>query len=422
LASLALALAIAAAALWATDAQADRRVALVIGNGAYANAPKLPNPPNDAQDIAAALKRTGFDVVLAIDADKAGMDDAEIRFARAARGADVAMFYYSGHAMQMNGINYLMPVDAKLADEADLRRMERVDDIIADLQQAKNLSILVLDSCRDNPLAEDLKRSIGRTRGLAITRGLAKIDNPQGMIVAYSTQANQTAEDGTGRNSPYTAAFLKNIEQPEEITTVFKHVAADVYQSTGQRQRPELSLSAIGDFYLKGRSIAVVPSPGPGPNPAPGPPSNPCAEAEAHWRSTESIGTPAAYQDHLDRFPTCAFAGLARAKIASLQRPPTPPPPAPPPPMPPSPPVAATGYLFPDSDRRYLTRAELSRLSSDQLRIARNEIYARKGRYFKDQQLAAYFGRMPWYKPYAWDVSLSAVEQANVTLIQSLEH
>jgi hypothetical protein len=417
-----LALAIATAALWATDAQADRRVALVIGNGAYANAPKLPNPPNDAQDIAAALKRTGFDVVLAIDADKAGMDDAEIRFARAARGADVAMFYYSGHAMQMNGINYLMPVDAKLADEADLRRMERVDDIIADLQQAKNLSILVLDSCRDNPLAEDLKRSIGRTRGLAITRGLAKIDNPQGMIVAYSTQANQTAEDGTGRNSPYTAAFLKNIEQPEEITTVFKHVAADVYQSTGQRQRPELSLSAIGDFYLKGRSIAVVPSPGPGPNPAPGPPSNPCAEAEAHWRSTESIGTPAAYQDHLDRFPTCAFAGLARAKIASLQRPPTPPPPAPPPPMPPSPPVAATGYLFPDSDRRYLTRAELSRLSSDQLRIARNEIYARKGRYFKDQQLAAYFGRMPWYKPYAWDVPLSAVEQANVTLIQSLEH
>ena len=84
-------------------------------------------------------------------------------------------------------------------------------------------------------------------------------------------------------------------------------------------------------------------------------------------------------------------------------------------------PVAATGFLFPDSDRRYLTRAELGRLPADQLRIARNEIYARKGRYFKDQQLAAYFARMPWYKPYAWDVSLSAVEQANVTLIQSLE-
>lgn len=411
------ALAFMAAALWAPDARAERRVALVIGNGAYRNAPKLPNPPNDAQDVAAALKRTGFDVVLAVDADKAGMDDAEIRFARAAREADVAIFYYSGHAMQMNGINYLMPVDAKLADEADLRRMERVDDIVADLQQAKNLSILVLNSCRDNPLAEDLKRSIGRTRGVAITRGLAKIDNPQGMIVAYSTQANQTAEDGTGRNSPYTAAFLKNIEQPEEITTVFKHVAADVYQATGQRQRPELSLSAIGDFYLKGRSVAVGPS---GPNAGPPPtPSNPCAAAEAHWHSTKSIGTQAAYQDHLDRFSTCAFAGLARAKIAALQRPATPPPA--PPQIPTSPPVAATGYLFPDSDRRYLTRAELGRLSTDQLRVARNEIYARKGRYFKDQQLATYFGRMPWYKPYTWDVTLSAVEKANVTLIQSLE-
>jgi hypothetical protein len=181
-----------------------------------------------------------------------------------------------------------------------------------------------------------------------------------------------------------------------------------------------LSLSAIGDFYLKDRSIAVVPTPGP--NPAP-PPSNPCGAAESHWRSTESIGTLAAYQDHLDRFPTCAFAGLARAKLAAQQRPPTPPPQPPaPPPMPPSPPVAATGFLFPDSDRRNLTRAELGRLSTDQLRIARNEIYARKGRYFKDQQLAAYFARMPWYKPYAWDVSLSAVEQANVTLIQSMEH
>jgi hypothetical protein len=408
-----LAFALAAASLCAPDARAERRVALVVGNGAYRNAPKLPNPPNDAQDVAAALKRTGFEVVLAVDADKAGMDDAEIRFSRAARQADVAVFYYSGHAMQMNGINYLMPVDAKLSDEADLRRMERVDDIVADLQQAKNLSILVLDSCRDNPLAEDLKRSIGRTRGVSITRGLAKIDNPQGMIVAYSTQANQVAEDGTGRNSPYTAAFLKYIETPDEITTVFKHIAAEVYQNTGQRQRPELSLSAIGDFYLRGRSSG-------GPSPVPGPPpANPCGAAEAHWRSTESIGTPAAYQDHLDRFPTCAFAGLARAKLAALQRSPTPPP-APPAP-PPSPPVAATGFLFPDSDRRYLTRAELSRLSSEQLRIARNEIYARKGRYFRDHQLAAYFGRMPWYKPYSWDVPLSAVEQANVTLIQSME-
>src|SRR5690606_8041592 len=130
------------------------RVALVIGNGSYANAPRLPNPRNDAEDVSGALKRTGFEVIVGVDLDKPGMEDAAIRFARAARDADVAIFYYSGHAMQFAGVNYLMPVDAKLTDDADLRRVARVDDIIADLQQARNLRILVLDSCRDNPLAE----------------------------------------------------------------------------------------------------------------------------------------------------------------------------------------------------------------------------------------------------------------------------
>src|ERR1700674_2924996 len=101
--------------------QAEKRVALVIGNGAYVHAQRLPNPRNDAEDVAAALRRGGFETIVGTDLDKAGMDDATGRFARAARSADVAVFYYSGHAMQLNGINYLMPVDAKLTDEADLR-------------------------------------------------------------------------------------------------------------------------------------------------------------------------------------------------------------------------------------------------------------------------------------------------------------
>src|SRR5215510_861082 len=166
---------VAFAALTA-PALAEKRVALVIGNGAYQNAPRLANPGNDAQDVATALRRVGFETILGLDLDRAGMDDHAVRFARAARDADVAMFYYSGHALQFNGLNYLAPVDAKLTDEADLRRLARVDDIVADLQQAKNLRVLVLDSCRDNPLADDLKRSIGRTRALTLTRGLAKID------------------------------------------------------------------------------------------------------------------------------------------------------------------------------------------------------------------------------------------------------
>lgn len=230
---------------------AEKRVALVIGNGAYKNALQLPNPKNDAEDVSAALKREGFDTIVGFDLDKTGMDDATIRFARSARDADVAIFYYSGHALQFAGINYLMPVDAKLSDEADLRRMTRVDDIVADLQQARNLRILVLDSCRDNPLADDLRRSIGLTRAASMQRGLARTDAPQGMIVAYATQSGQTAEDGSGRNSPYTAAFLRHIEAPEEIGTMFRKVSADVYNATSHKQLPELSLSFIGEFYLK---------------------------------------------------------------------------------------------------------------------------------------------------------------------------
>src|SRR5262245_22182437 len=115
------------AGAWSCPALAEVRVALVIGNGAYQNAPRLPNPTNDAADVAAALKRSGFETILATDLDKANMEDAAIRFARAARTADVALFYYSGHALQFGGINYLIPVDARLRDEADLRRMVKVD-------------------------------------------------------------------------------------------------------------------------------------------------------------------------------------------------------------------------------------------------------------------------------------------------------
>jgi hypothetical protein len=295
-------------------ARAEKRIALVIGNGDYQNAPRLPNPPSDARDVANALKRIGFDVILGLDFDKTKMDEAAIQFSRSARDADVAMFYYSGHAMQFAGTNYLVPTDAVLTDEADLRRMIKVDDIVADLQQAKTLRILVLDSCRDNPLAEQLRRSIGPTRAMSIQRGLAKIDSPEGMIVSYSTQAGRTAADGSGRNSPYTTAFLKHIEEQDEVGTVFRRIAADVYDTTGREQLPELSLSFVGEFYLHGRlevTVATKPS-------APST-SDACADAGEHWKSAEAIGTLAAFEDHLARFPTCAFAGLAKARIEGLK-------------------------------------------------------------------------------------------------------
>lgn len=308
----------AALVLWgALPAFADKRVALIIGNGAYQNAVHLPNPRNDAQDVADALTRSGFETIVGLDLNKAGMDERTILFARMARDADVALFYYSGHALQFAGVNYLMPLDAKLADEADLRRMIRVDDIVADLQQAKNLRILVLDACRDNPLADEMKRSIGLTRAASMQHGLAKIDSPQGMIVAYATQAGRTAEDGTGRNSPYTAAFLKHIESNAEIGTIFRQIGSDVYDTTNHAQLPELSLSLIGEFYLHEKP-SVAPVMAPDMNVTR---TNPCADAEAHWKSSERLGTKEGFEDHLSRFPNCTFAGLAKAKLAALMPP-----------------------------------------------------------------------------------------------------
>jgi uncharacterized caspase-like protein len=301
--------------LWLSPALAETRVALVIGNGAYVSTAQLPNPRHDAEDVSASLKRSGFEVLQGIDLRQADMQDLTIRFARAASRADVALFYYSGHAMQYNGVNYLMPVDAVLSDEADLKRFVRVDDIVNDLQQAKNLRILVLDSCRDNPLAETLKRSAGTTRAAAIGRGLSKVEAPRGTIVSFSTQSGQTAADGTGRNSPYTTAFLKHIEQPAEIGEVFRDISSDVYDASGKTQLPELSLSIIGKFYLNGPvSVTVAPQ---APQAAPRP--DPCASAEAHWKAAEGIGTVAAFEDHLARFSTCNFAGLARARIDSMK-------------------------------------------------------------------------------------------------------
>lgn len=266
-------------------AHAEKRVALVIGNAAYKNAPTLQNPKNDAADVADALKHLGFETIVGLDLDKAGMEDATIKFARDARDVDVALVYYSGHAMQRRGVNYLMPVDAALHDDADLRRLTRVDEIVDDLSQAKSLRILVLDACRVNPMADELSRTMELTRGSPVDRGIARMTAPNGMIISFATQPNQTAADGQGRNSPYTMAFLKNIEAPEEIGIVFHHMRADVYNETQGKQLPELSLSYIGEFYLKGRpksdgtlpQVAVVAPPA---NPtAPAVSSGPCASA-----------------------------------------------------------------------------------------------------------------------------------------------
>ena len=244
----------------AGPAAAEQRIALVIGNSAYRNAPALANPTGDASAVTQALQRLGFETELASDLTRQGMDDAFRGFARRARTADVALFYYAGHAMQYEGRNYLMPVDAKLADEIDLRyEMTSVDDVFAAMKPVRGVRIVILDSCRDNPLADALLKSLDKSRSAFVPRGLARIEQQAGTIIAYATQAGTTADDGASGHSPFARAFLANVETPGlEIGQMFRRVAKAVNDATGGVQTPELSVSLLNEFYMKPQAVAAA--------------------------------------------------------------------------------------------------------------------------------------------------------------------
>src|SRR5258707_2698990 len=272
-----------AVTLSAGHALADRRVALVIGNSQYKNANlTLPNPRNDAEDVAAVLRTLGFEVVYATDATKRDFDLAMAKFARTATDADVALFYYAGHALQLQGRNYLMPTDAELEDEISVRyQMEPIEDVRAALDRAAGVKIMILDACRNNPVADRLRRKMtGEARNLDTVRGLARIDRAQGMVVAYATAADNVALDGTGRNSPYTRALLKRLQEPGlEIEMMFRRIAADVNPQTDGRQRPETYVSLLSEYYLN-QSDRVV------------------------WEQVKDSNDPTALRDFITRFPS----------------------------------------------------------------------------------------------------------------------
>ena len=187
------------------------------------------------------------------DLTKPAMDRAFAQFARDMNGADAALFYYAGHAMQYQGVNYLMPVDAVLQDEAGLPyEMERLDDVVAEMGRASGVRIVVLDACRDNPLDEQLKRSVARTRGGGVTRGLAPVARNDGFLIAFATGAGTVAADGAGRNSPFTGALLGAIEEPGlEVGLLFRRVTGAVRKATDGRQVPELLISLDSEFYFQ---------------------------------------------------------------------------------------------------------------------------------------------------------------------------
>jgi hypothetical protein len=312
---------------FAAPAHAEKRVALVIGNGFYQYQPPLFNPKHDAEDVAKALGDLNFDVVLGLDLTRAGMNEKLDEFSRKADGADIAFVYYSGHGMQFSGSNYLLPTDASLDSAADVNpfRLVRIDTVMETLRAVNGPKIVVLDACRDNPVENELKRRVAvlrGTRGAEVTRGLSPISaSGSGLLVAYATQPDHTAFDGKGRNSPFTAAFIENVGAPDtDIRQMFFRVQDQVVRDTDGKQQPEISVSLVGAYKLK---ITITPAK-PGESlPATVIPAAPVAggpgEAERTWGYVKDTASPKALEDFINRFPNTIFAELAREKLEQLK-------------------------------------------------------------------------------------------------------
>jgi hypothetical protein len=237
----------------ATAAYAESRTALVVGNSAYPFG-ALANPANDANLIAETLRKTGFNVTIVLDADKVKLQTALLAFSRDIRTKDtVGLFYYAGHGAQVNGANYLIPIDADITSEAEVKIFGiNVDEFVATLERADGrTNIVILDSCRNNPFSASSR---------SVTRGMALPDAPAGTFVALSTSPGAVALDGDGANSPYAEALSQSILEPNvSIEQAFKVTRRLVLQSTKQKQVPWETSSLTGDFYFIPKTEAPAP-------------------------------------------------------------------------------------------------------------------------------------------------------------------
>ncbi len=239
----------------APSAAPGLRLALVIGNGAYANATPLPNPPHDAAAVAKVLRELGFEVIEGTNLDRAGMERLIREFLHKAPSARVTLLYYAGHGMQVDGKNYLVPIDAKLAAPSDLAfEMLELDKVLAGLDDEARANIIVLDACRDNPLARSFASKLGATRSAAVPAGLAAYATVgTGTLIAFATAPGQTALDGSDGNSPFTAAFIKHVRtRGIEVNQMLTRVRVEVASATKNRQVPWANSSLLGEVYLGG--------------------------------------------------------------------------------------------------------------------------------------------------------------------------
>ncbi len=363
-------------------AVAGDRLAFVVGNDAYRNVNPLQKAVNDARAVSRSLQQLGFRVTVGENLAWREYIERFANFENSIQPGDVAFLFYSGHGVEIDGANYLIPVDApKVAPEQQslLRDVSiSTDNLIQRLKaRGTRTQIVVLDACRENPFRQSNGRSVGGARGLAGAR------LPGGVFMIYSAGVGEVALDrlsdnDSNPNSVFTRSFLPLLEDPENsLVNVAKQTRAKVKAlatSIGQTQSPAYYDEIDGEIFLAKDGASSPPS-------------------AAQPRPPQVAAVPSV----VPQLPLPARTAEPAAVATSQD------------------------FIFPDSDRVRLTREIVVRLTPAQLRIARNEIYARRGRYFRDPALAAHFGRFNWYRPYTWDVPLNAIEQANVSLIASFE-
>src|SRR5215472_450123 len=315
------AMSVAALLVSGNAALADKRVAFVVGNGAYRNVLQLPNPGIDAKAIAGVLRNVGFDVVEGVNLTRDRMTEKLLDFGKKAEGADVAVFFYAGHGIAVNGTNYLLPVDADLRSEMDVKlgAAINVDVTLEQTMADAKVKLVFLDACRDNPFAAKI-RSAKATRSVSVQSGLAEMKSGEGTLIAFATGPGQTALDGeNGTNSPFTRALVANITQPGvEIQQAMTKVRAQVNEETNKNQLPWGHTNLIGAVYLSPYGV-----PSDKATEAPNTPAvanAPASDIELEfWRSVKDSNKPDELNAYLTNYPNGTFKSLALARIASLQ-------------------------------------------------------------------------------------------------------
>jgi hypothetical protein len=295
------------------DASTARRIALVIGNGAYTSAPPLKNPPNDARDMSATLRTLGFDVTNGINVNQREMKRLIREFGQKLRAGGSGLFYYAGHGVQSKGHNYLVPVDADIQSEAEVEDSGvDVSLVLNYMDDAQNgLNIVILDACRNNPFSRSFRSA---------SSGLAQVDAPTGTLIAYATAPGRVAADGVGQNGLYTSELLKAmLVSGLSATEMFMRVRAEVMRLTANKQVPWEASSLVGTFYFSApRNNAETGTSGVANETK----FDPAALELSYWETIKSSSNPEDFKAYLEKYPDGHFARLAKNRINNLTGPP----------------------------------------------------------------------------------------------------